>query len=151
MFEATYQTPPHPTPQVLRFLAGRSAWLDGGDADDDAPLHLAARCAFWARCSCPPGAPRVRSRRTPHAGSARPLICARARRHAHRPLRGPRPAGRRGWVQGVSLLLSAGAKCAAANKRGLTPLGEAVAGGHTDAARTLMGAGANARCGAGAG
>ena len=86
--------------EALRFLASKSAWLDGGDEADDTALHLAARA---------------------------------------------------GWLPGVSLLLGAGAKHGARNKRGLTPLGEAVAGGHADAAKALLAAGADARCGAGDG
>jgi len=40
-------TPRHPTwVQLLRFLASKCAWLDGNDAEDDTPLHLAARCAL---------------------------------------------------------------------------------------------------------
>lgn len=34
--------------QVLRFLASKSAWLDGNDSQDDTPLHLAARCVIRA-------------------------------------------------------------------------------------------------------
>ena len=60
-------------------------------------------------------------------------------------------ARRRGWLPGVSLLLSGGAKHGLANKRGLTPLGEAMAGGHADAAKQLIAAGADMRCGAGSG
>lgn len=60
-------------------------------------------------------------------------------------------AHRRGWLPGVSLLLAGGAKHGLVNKRGLTALGEAVAGGHADVAKQLIGAGADVRCGAGGG
>jgi ankyrin repeat protein len=50
---------------------------------------------------------------------------------------------RKGWVDGVRLLLAAGAEVDVANKRGLSALGEAVAGGHADAAEALLGAAAD--------
>ncbi|KIZ01849.1 hypothetical protein MNEG_6110 [Monoraphidium neglectum] len=59
--------------------------------------------------------------------------------------------GVRGWLPGVSLLLVGGAKHALANKRGLTALGEAVAGGHLDVTRHLVAAGADVHAGAGGG
>jgi ankyrin repeat protein len=58
---------------------------------------------------------------------------------------------RRGWLPGVSLLLGSGAKHGLRNKRGLTPLGEAVAGGHAEVATALLQAGADAGAGAGGG
>lgn len=43
----------------------------------------------------------------------------------------------------MRLLLAAGAEVDVANKRGLSALGEAVAGGHADAAEALLGAAAD--------
>ena len=37
-------------PAMARFLASKSAWLDSYDAEDNTPLHLAAR---WARGTLP--------------------------------------------------------------------------------------------------
>lgn len=51
---------------------------------------------------------------------------------------------RRGWVSGVKLLLAANAAADIPNKRGLNALGEAVAGGHEEAAQALLQAGADA-------
>lgn len=53
---------------------------------------------------------------------------------------------RRGWFQGVQLLLSADAAVDVPNKRGLTALGEAVAGGHAKASEALIKAGADLCC-----
>lgn len=52
-------------------------------------------------------------------------------------------ACRQGWLDGVKLLLAAGVDVDLANKRGLSPLGEAVAGGHVEAADALLAAGAD--------
>lgn len=53
------------------------------------------------------------------------------------------PGCRKGWLDGVKLLLAAGVDVDAPNKRGLSALGEAVAGGHVDAAEALLAAGAD--------
>jgi ankyrin repeat protein len=53
---------------------------------------------------------------------------------------------RRGWVQGLKLLLAGAASPNIPNKRGLSALGEAVAGGHAAAAEVLLHAGADASC-----
>jgi ankyrin repeat protein len=50
---------------------------------------------------------------------------------------------RKGWLDGVKLLLAAGAETDLRNKRGLNALGEAVAGGHVDVAEALLAAGAD--------
>jgi ankyrin repeat protein len=52
---------------------------------------------------------------------------------------------RKGWCDGVKLLLAATAptELDLANKRGLSALGEAVAGGHVEVAQTLLAAGAD--------
>jgi ankyrin repeat protein len=51
---------------------------------------------------------------------------------------------RRGWLDGIKLLLVSGAAVDAPNKKGLSALGEAVAEGHTEAAEALLAAGASA-------
>jgi ankyrin repeat protein len=50
---------------------------------------------------------------------------------------------RKGWLDGVKLLLAAAAETDLRNKRGLSALGEAVAGGHVDVAEALLAAGAD--------
>lgn len=50
---------------------------------------------------------------------------------------------RKGWLDGVKLLLAAGAEADLPNKRGLSALGEAIAGGHVEAAEALVAAGAD--------
>lgn len=50
---------------------------------------------------------------------------------------------RKGWLDGVKLLLAASVDVDLANKRGLSALGEAVAGGHVEAADALLAAGAD--------
>jgi hypothetical protein len=52
-------------------------------------------------------------------------------------------ACRKGWLDGVKLLLAAGVDVDLANKRGLSALGEAVAGGHVGIAEALLRAGAD--------
>ncbi len=36
---------------MIRFLASRSAWVDSHDAEDDTPLHLAARAGSAVACA----------------------------------------------------------------------------------------------------
>lgn len=55
-------------------------------------------------------------------------------------------AARRGWAPGIKLLLAGAASPNIPNKRGLSALGEAVAGGHTAAAEVLLQAGADTNC-----
>lgn len=50
---------------------------------------------------------------------------------------------RKGWLDGVKLLLAAGAEVDLANKSGLSALGEAVARGHVEVAEALLEAGAD--------
>lgn len=50
---------------------------------------------------------------------------------------------RKGWLDGVKLLLAAGAEVDLANKSGLSALGEAVARGHVEVADALLEAGAD--------
>jgi hypothetical protein len=92
----------------------------------------------------------------PSAGASAPLAPGPQRRSRGPPLRPTHPpnrnlAGRHGWAPGVALLLSGGAKPNHPNKRGLTALGEAVAGGHADVAKALIAGGADVRCSAGDG
>ena len=53
------------------------------------------------------------------------------------------PVNRRGWLPGVEVLVSAGAKQGVVNKRGLTALAEALVGNHTAVADLLLKSGAD--------
>jgi ankyrin repeat protein len=110
--------------EAAAFLLQKGAWAEAYDAEDNTPLHLAARWVVPGSAAAQQaGQPWCRAalaRRCIHVSY--PLICAR---HGHTGV--------------MEVLVQQGAKAGAENKQGLTAAACALVGGHVAAAKLLQG------------